>query len=391
MITNPETTNTGPRDIIQQTTGIYPVTALGISFYAHCEVDLLICSKDGTTAAIFKENPVLEICQGEETKKINIDGQYTNGLVEALHQKKLPAVILCTPPYIQLQGLLDELAEIAVELNKKDLLRHYLKLNRFYYPTIILASNGIIYDEAIYNLKTKLQERQIPEAIIKNICSKVVRASIMQGAYRDNNVYYPHQKGLIKIAVPRYDMFMPVVELLNSKGFTFSIHTNPRRVEFEKAMINIATNTVAMVFTLDKKNKRLNKINIKNALTPSDTTHSRFVNELQRAVFEIGQHCGAFSESETFEKVWQPRQEQILKHDSTHISSSLYCFKSMIQSKEFPQGLPAKEYALIYPLKCYAKHHKLNERLLLLAELEQMIINNIDFARRNADTITFTF
>jgi hypothetical protein len=391
MLTNTDIHNAGSRNIIQQTTGIYPLTATGISLYYHSKIDTIICRKGGVTSNLLTEKPEIKLFDGYGLKTINLSECYTCGILEAAHKKVLPAVIICTPGYEHLHDLINELADVALELSGLDLLKHYAKLSRFYFPTIILASNGIIYDETIYHLQLKLQERGINEGITRNICSKVVRASLMQGARREGSNYYPHKKGLIKIAVPRYELFMPVVELLNSKSITFSVHTNPRRIEFEKAIVNIATNSIAMVFALDKKEFRLRRINLEEALSPKDATHNRFVKELQHAVFEIGKCAGAFSASESFEKVWLPRKEQILKHDSEHISSSLHCFRNMIQTRNFPEKLPAKEHALIHPLKGFAQHYNLNNYVLLLAELEQLIINNIHFVRQNADKMTAGF
>lgn len=391
MLTNTQLHNNTSNNIIQTVTGIYPVTSLGISFYYYCSVDLLICRKDGTTSQLFSQEPVLNIQNNQELKQINISGKFTNGMVEALNKNMLPSVILCTPCYEFLNDFINELTDLASELMERDLLKAYARLNRFRFPTIILASNGIIYDEVIYNLQANLKKRKIPDEIITNICNKITRASVMQGAYREDNLYFPHNKGLLKIAIPKHELFSQVVEPLNDKGFLFSIHTNPHKIEFEKAMVNIATNAVAMVFALEKKDPKLNKIDLENALSPIDATHSRFVKELQTAIFEIGKRAGAFAQSETFDRVWLPRKEQILKHDSKHISSSLYAFRHMIKTKVFPDKLPPAEQALIYPLKCFARHYQLSKELALFEELEQMILNNITFARKHAKFITINF
>jgi len=388
MQTSFQESNRSTRDIIQETIGIYPVTSLGISFYYHCTVDLLICRKDGVTSQLFANDPTLNIQTKDELKQIDISGQFVNGMIQAFNEKRLPSTILCTPPYCFIEDLTNELAEISALLMSEGLLKGHANLKRFYFPTVILASNGIIYDEIIYNLHSKLEKLKIPELIIKNICSKIVRGSIMQGAYREDNIYLPHTKGLIKIALPKFPLFSTVVDLLNSKEFTFSIHTNPHRIEFEKAMVNIATNTIAMLFALDKQNLKLNRIVIKNALSPENSTHSTLVREVQIAIFEIGKKAGAFSQSDTFEKVWGPRKEQILKHDSSHTSSSLYCYKNMIKTQTFPDGIPDAENALLYPLKCFAKHYQLFDEVLLIEEIERMLLRDLEFARKNAGKIT---
>ncbi len=391
MSTEIQLDNKHIKDVIQATVGIYPVTSLGVSFYHHCGIDLLICRKGGVTSQLFADNPILNITDNDHIKKIPIEDNFTNGMVDALNKKKLPTAIICTPPYEFIEDMVSELTDVAVELMERDLLNSYANLKRFYFPTIILASNGIIYDEVMYSLQTSLQKKDFPELVIKNICSKIVRASVMQGAYRNNNVYFPHKKGLIKIALPKFPLFSQIVDLLNSNGFTFSIHTNPHRIEFEKAMVNIATNAIAIVFALDQKDYKLKAIDIKKALAPDDAIHATFVKEVQLAIFKIGKKAGAFSEADTFEKVWYPRKEQILKHDSPHITSSLHYFKNMIQTGEFPDGLPPTEYALTYPLKCFAKHYQLHDEVILFEELEKMISSNMDFARKHAKDILVTF
>lgn len=274
---------------------------------------------------------------------------------------------------------------------EKDLLKKHASLKRFYFPTIILVSNGIIYDEIVYNLKSKLKEAEISDIIANNITSKIVRASISVDTYKENNVYFPDQKSPLKIALPKFPLFSQVVDILNKNDFSFSVNTNPHRVEFEKAMINIATNTVALAFTLDKTNYKLRKINIKEALSPTRQEHASFVIDIQKAVFEIGKKAGAFTEIEVFEKVWQPRKEQLIKDKGFEISSSLHNFKSAIKSNKLPEKHFTSEYALTYPLKCYAQHYELFDEILLLEELDKMLTSNLEFAKKNHQKIIFTF
>lgn len=376
---------------IQETIGVYPATSIGVSFYYYNDLSVIICRKDGITSKIFSEEPYLNIVNDNFHYKIDISGRFFNGMLDAINKKMLPSVIIATPCYEFLNDLIDDLTMLSCCLMELEQLRPVSRLQLFNFPTIILASNGIIYDEVINNLAISLQKAGIPEKILSNICSKIIRASVMQAAYRENNVYYTHKKGFIKIAVPKFALFSQVVELLNAKGLIFSVYTNPYKVEFEKAIVNIATNAVAIVFALDKKNQVLNKIDLQNALSPMDTTQATFVKELQEAIFTIGQKTGAFSQSETFEKIWLPRKDQILKNDGTHISSSLRLFARMIKENNIPDKLPSAEQSLIKPLKAYARHYQMTKELALLQELEQMIISNVTFVRKFSKDVEVTF
>jgi hypothetical protein len=379
------------RGTLKPIIGIYPVTSIGVSFYHHSNIELFICRKDGITSKMFKEKPQITISENKVLKEIDISGLFTNGIVEALENNRLPAVILSTPCHEFTSDLIIELTNLAVELMKRNLLKIHMPLSRFCFPAVILASNGIIYDETIYNLKKSLKQNNIPDDIIERIVTKIVRASIMQGGYRDDNIYYPHKKGLLKIAVPKYDLFKPVVELLNAKNLIFSISTNPHKVEFEKALVNIATNTIAVAFALDKHKGIFSKINIGQAIAPSDPTHARFVREVQTAVFEVGKQLGAFNKSEDFERSWQARKEQILKHDSEHTSSSLYVFRNMIKEGDISTILPSAEYALIYPLKSFATYFQMPNEFDLFKELEDMILSNLAFLQKNHKKVTMDF
>jgi len=386
-----QTTSNPSKDIIQQTVGIYPLTPLNISFYHHYNIERVICKKDGLSYSALKDNPILKISVNDEIIEHNIANNFDNGLVESLENKTLPAVLLCAPPYNHIDNLLDEIRDIALNLIDKELLKGHSTLKRIYFPTFILISNGIIYDEVIYNLKTKLQKAEIPESIINNIADKIVRASVMQDAYKDNDTYFPDQKGSLKIALPKFPLFSQVVDILNSNEFKFSVNTNPHRVEFEKALVNIATNTIALIFALDKANYKLRKINIKEALSPANYAHKTLVDELQKAIFEIGKRAGAFPETEVFEKAWLPRKEQLIKDKGYQVSSSLQCFKTMIKNNTLPEKYFLSEYSLTYPLACYAKHYELFDEILLLEELDKMLVQTLEFAHKYSDKIIFTF
>lgn len=391
MQTNTQSETTSNSNPLQATIGIYPVTSLGMSFYHYCKVDLLICRKNGITAGLFTETPEINIDTNDGIQTYNIKNHVTNGMLEAYNKGVLPQAILCTPHYQHLTNLTDELTELAIALKDDKKLLSVSNLNRFSFPTIILGSNGIIYDETIYSLQTKLQAAGLSDILVRNICNKVIRASIMQGAHREKNTYFHQKKGLLKLAVPKSPMFSQVMGLLNQKDFTFSIHKSPHRIEFEKAMVNIASNSIALIFALDQKNYKYRKVTMAEALAPENATHATFVNEVQKAIFTIGQKAGAFSEAETFETVWLPRKQQILKHDSNHASSSLYCFREMLITKTFSDELPTSEQGLVYPLKCFARHYQLYHEIVLMEELERMLYSNLAFARKYADEISVTF
>lgn len=390
-LTNPDITQTDKKEYIQPTTGIYPITSTGIALFHNYNIDLLICRKNGTTYKLFEESPSISIKTDDNEHKIEIAGKYANGLVEALNKKILPSVILCSPSYEQLNDMIAEITELALELKKNELLKGYERLSLFYFPTFILLSNGIMYDEAIYNLQKSLEGLDLQEKIINNICGKIIRGSILKEAYREGNTYIPFNNEVLKIAVPRYDLFIQVVELLNSKNFKFSIQKNPHKVEFEKAIINIATSTAAMIFCLDRNDFRLKKISVQEALEPTGKAKRELINHFQLAIFEIGQHAGAFSKAENFDTTWQPRKEQILKSDSHKTCNSIYCLSQMIKTNNFPGKLPSLEYSLIHPLKGYAKHYGLHEHVILFEKLEETILNTLEFAQKNSDKIIFTF
>ncbi|MGD9581916.1 MAG: hypothetical protein AB7V50_11130 [Vampirovibrionia bacterium] len=391
MQTDNQTTENTTKNYLQATVGVYPLTPLSVSLYHHYNVERIICKKNGLSHGVLKEKPVLKINSDDEIIEHDINNKFNNGLLECLENKQLPAALLCAPLYNHIDDFVDELIEITLFLSEKELLKGYTNLKRFYFPTIILISGGIVYDEITYKLTTKLKENDIAELIVNNIISKIVRASSTLDAYKDHDIYYPDTKGPIKIALPKFPLFSQVVDILNNKEFKFSIITNPHRIEFDKAMVNIATNSAAIDLSLDKLNHKLRTINIKEAISPNRQANKEFIDNLQKAVFNIGQKAGAFSETETFEKVWLPRKEQLLKEKSFHISASLYNFKNMIKNNNLPEGHLPSEHALIYPLKCYAQHFELAEEFLVLDELENNLLEDVKFAKDNSNRIVFTF
>lgn len=374
--------------ILQPTIGVYPLTALGVSFFHHGNASLLICKKDSATAEMLHNKPFLKIHAQGGLKEPYIEGQFTNGIVDAYEQAQLPALLLCTPKYDALSALFDELADLAKHLLDQGCLNAMEGFQGLAFPVVILASNGIIYDEALYLFAKKLEERGIPGILVSLLKEKLLRASVMQGAYRDHDLYYPLKKGLLKLAVPNYGLFKDVIDLISDKGLNVSIQKNIYRVEFEKAMVNIAANTTAMVFALDKFGYNLRKIEMKEALEPTNIPYARFVRELQEAILTVGKNVGAYTETDTLEKVWHPRKEQIIKHDSHHVSSSLRTFRKMILQRSVPKEIPPDEKALIYPLKGFSKYYSLEKEYALFEELERMLQNNLTFARLDASRIT---
>lgn len=389
MLTNPQIINDSKNILIQPTIGVYPVTSLGVSFFYHANVDLLMCRQNGVTSKLFAKEPILNIKIGSESSQVDISNKFSNGMLVALKGKALPEVIICTPPYEFLDDFINEIKNIALELNNLEYLKPYNNLNKFYFPNIILASNGIILDSAISKLRNDLLENNFNEKICDNICNKIVRGVVMQASHRENNVYYPQKPGIIKIAIHKHDLFSQIFEMLSSKKFTFSINTNPAKLEFEKAIINIATNSAAIALSVDESNNTFNMLNLEQCINNQDKEIFDFIYNLQKSVFKIGKRQNAFSVSETFERIWIPRKEQVLKHDSQHISSSLHCLKYMAKTNSIPEGMLNSEKSIIYPLKKLATQFELDEELKLLNELEDKITKNLDFLRTNSNNINW--
>lgn len=391
MVNEKQSANIEESKIINNTVGIYPVTPLGISFCFFDNVDLLICRKDGEVFNLFSKMPILNIDNKDQVEQFNIEGRFSNGMLDALNRKILPSLILASPGYSFLSNFIEEITEIAVKLNDMELLKPYHPLNMFCFPIIILTSSGIIYEETINKLKQSLLYSNLPEVIINKVCSKVLRGSASQMPFREDSTYYPHKKGVLKIAVTKPELFESILCLLNKNKFNISIQKNPKRIEFEKAMVNIVTTSLAMVLALDKTDLKFKSINLQQILTSKDPQQATFINNLQVAVFNIGKKCNAFSESDQFETLWMPRKEQILKQDNKHMVGSLYSFKKMIKSNSFPEHLPEEDMAIINPLKRIAQENKLFEELALLENLEREIIETLNLAKTNADNISFCF
>jgi len=377
--------------IIKPITGIYPVTSAGVSLYFFSHIDLIICRKNGTTSDLFARKPFLNISYGNQSEQFNIENNFTNGMLDAVDKNMLPSVILASPCYGFLNNFVEEIIEITIKLNDLELLKPYHPLNMFYFPIIILLSNGIIYEETLNKLKHGFLYSNLPEKIINKVCDKILRGSILQGAFREEDLYYPYKKEAIKIALTKPELFEQIMQILNMNNFNISIQKNPKRIELENAMVNIATNAAALAFALDKNSYKLKRIDFQQALVPKNIEQSEFINELQRAVFVIGKKYNAFSESDQFETLWLPKKEQLLKRDNRYISNSLYSLKKMIRYNNFPDRLPTEEKSIIYPLKRIAQENNLLKELYLLEKLEKEILETINFAKNNVRNISFCF
>lgn len=367
------------------TVGIVPAGALGVAFYFHLtrelrEVDdrVFFMERVGSASgAALRQRGALRIAQGGEVREVSHPAMWAPDLLRCADRGELPEVLLvCTQPDQLLGGVTNVVLLLERLHDAGTLDREVSQL-----PSFVLCSNGIYFQRVRQFLIEKLEESTLlgrlpdlwPE-MMPRIVGRLLRGVTIQTGQREGAgpeaIYRPGPSGRTRIAGGDIAQRERVAALLTARGGWFEVAATatPTRVEFDKALVNLAVNLLGQIEAIDPAgNFRL--LTIREILSEEGSYEAR---ELAQRVVEVGRAVRAYSPTDDFEAIFAEVLASAREH-LDHIPSSLQWIEQQLRLGALRPRLTPTESWLLEPLIRYAHAAGLEEAAHYFEDLTRRV------------------
>lgn len=348
----------------QGTVGIVPAGALGVAFYYHLTHELravdervfFIARAGSASGASLRERGSLRIATGDTVRDIAHPALFAPDLLSCAAAGFLPEVLLvCTQPDQLLGGMVHVVRLI-------EWLHEHGTLDAAALPAFVLCSNGIYFQRVRQFFIEKLEEStllgRLPDLwpnLMPQLVGHLLRGVTIQTGQREgagaDAIYRPGPRGITRLVGGATTNRERVAALLTERGAWFEVaaHASPTRVEFDKALINLAVNLLGQLHAIDDTG-RFRLLTIGEILAEEGSTETR---ELAQRVVEVGRAVRAYSERDDFESIYAEVLTAAREH-LDHVPSSLQWIAQQLHHHALQARLTPTEAWLLEPLIRYA-------------------------------------
>jgi hypothetical protein len=347
--------------------GILPIGALGVAFHHHLTsgksgppADVVFLSRRSTGEPDrWREDSSVRVETPAGRLDLPLAGRLAGSLPQAAANRRLPGIVLvCTNPD-QLFGVVaDYVAMLEHEHREGRLSQGVTAL-----PLLVLCANGIYFQRIRSSFVELLEESTLlgrlpdlwPE-LMPAIVGRLMRGVTIQTALRtgagSSAAYRPGPPGRTLLAGGSAPARAAAVRELAGHGGWFEDAGDlpPTRVEFNKALVNLAMNVFGQLASIDAEGRF-------RALTVGEITRivprARIL-ELVEAVIRVGRGVGVFGPDETAEAAVHELQ-LALASTAAHVPSSLQWLEQQVAAGTLGPGLAPTEKWLLQPLQQYAR------------------------------------
>lgn len=368
-----------------------PPGALGVSFFYHLTHKLERLDKsvyfvglDGSRSIDSLLSADLQIADDETTHRVPSGEVIFRSLAEARKGGLLPEILIVCPNPDQLLQVVSSLVTLIEQIwNETPDPDEDLQL-----PVIILSSNGIYFQRVRQMFIEKLEEStllgRLPDLwpdhmprIIGHLLRGVTIQTGMRRGSGASTVYHPGPSGISTLAGGSEKVRARCHEVLAERGGRFELTqgASPTRLEFEKAIVNLAGNLLGLIHAFDEGGHF-------HPLTVGDifvSDHQAAVRELADHVFQVGQAVKAFAPSDDFETIFAQILERC-RSVQHHVPSSLQAAVIQIEAGTLEAKFPPTETWLIDPLIRYARSADLSDAATYFEGLRETLIAKLQIA-----------
>lgn len=361
--------------------GVHPPGALGVAFYVHTNADCFVGRHgDGITQTLIDAGSMLLDDHGA-VRALSLRGRIFANLLEADAHGVMPELLLvcCNPSQVEL--FTADLTRFLENLVGRGRLRSVEDVRRSV-PILVVLPNGImaermhrIYSEQIEQARLLDRLPGVTDEMARALLDRVVRGLSFQAGGRRGSgpktVYILEPRGSITFAGGGDFEQARIESILTARGYPCNrVRGVPAaRIEFDKAMISIVLNVGGLIHTV-KPDGEL--IDLRMGDLCKDPTKDEFVGRITRAVFDVGQACGAYRADETYEAIWSVHRATILRF-ADHVTSSLKGFRDVLAAGVATVALMPNEEWILTPLCEYAARAGLQEEESLFRSLGQQV------------------
>ena len=361
--------------------GIHPPGALGVGFFMHARAECFIGrSGDGITQSL-KDSGVLNLLEEGRQRTVSLAGRIFTNLLEAdaLHRMPELLFVCCNPNQLglftgELTRYLENLAERGKLTSAEDV--------RGRVPILLVLPNGILSEQTMQTYEDQINEsllmQRLPgvkEDLVPVLLDRVVRGVSLQAGGRRGSgkqtVYLLERKGALVYAGGGAFERERIADILTAHEYPFK-HAEGvpgTRIEFDKAMISIVLNVGGLIHTVKPTGEL---IDLRMGDLCKDPSKAAFVEQVSRAVFDVGRAAGAYPPDAEYEDVWAKHRETIMAH-AGHVTSSLKSFRDALAGGLDNVKLFSNEEWILTPLCRYAANAGLAEQEALFKSLKRQV------------------
>ncbi len=361
--------------------GVHPPGALGVGFFWHMGAECLIGMNGDGITEILKDVGRIRLEEHGQQQVVPIRGRIFANMLEADAKRLLPELLLvcCNPN--QLSKFTGEVTKFLESLADRGMLQDPAQV-REHMPILLILPNGVLFESAFSEFQAQLTESMLMDRlpgvtaeVQSAIEARLVRGISLQAGGRRGSgadtTYVLEKKGSILYAGGGEFEQERVGEILQAHDYPFRHAQNvpPTRVEFDKAMISIVLNVGGLIHVVDSEGAC---IDLRMGDLCVDKSKEEFVNQITRAVFDVGLANGAYDSGSTWEQIWEGHRETILRFKG-HITSSIKDFAAALDRGLESVKLFTNEEWILRPLQRYAALADMQMERALFGDLARRV------------------
>src|SRR5258706_5126057 len=363
------------------TIGILPPGALGVSLFYHLpnqlrniDPNIFFLERHGsTTFAGLRDRGELLIADTRGINRVPAQPILKPDLLACYHRGTLPEVLLVCPNPDQLLGIISEYVQVLEAAHENG------GLELLPLPIVVLCSNGIYFQRIRQIYLEKIEEAtllgRLPDLwpdMMPKIVGRLLRGVSIQTGVREGSgpaaIYRPGPRGITRIAGGDKGNREAACNLLASRGGWFELapHSSATRLEFDKAMVNLSTNLLGQLYSIDDAG-RFRPLRIEEIVVPE---HEEEIRDLCQHVFKAGKAVKAYGPSDEFSDIFERLRGTLRPHES-HVPSSLQWVDLRLRTGRLDVSVPPTESWLLDPLIRYARSAGLDEDAHYFEDLKE--------------------
>ncbi|TVR54088.1 MAG: hypothetical protein EA425_02090 [Puniceicoccaceae bacterium] len=251
-------------------------------------------------------------------------------------------------------------------------------------PVLILCANGIYFQRLRQVLVELLEEGtllgRLPDLwpdLMPRLVARLLRGVTIQTGLREGSgaeaVYRPGPPGLTRLAGGGTEIRAACVRRLAGLGLRVEDagHLAPTRVEFDKAIVNLVSNFLGLIWGIDDRGGF-------RPLTVGEIyaeAHWPAITELAGAVLAVGRRVRAYRH-ETLEDLMALLRSTSVVH-APHVPSSIQRVENALARGVLRPGLPPTEVWLVEPLIKFARSSGLDAEAAYFESLKSRLEDRI--------------
>jgi long-subunit acyl-CoA synthetase (AMP-forming) len=373
--------------------GIHPPGALGVGFFVHAQAECFIGRCDDGITQTLKKAGGINLLDNGTLRQVSLRNRIFANLLEADALDHMPELLFvcCNPDQLclftgEVTRFLENLAERGRLRGAEDIRRRV--------PILLILPNGVLSEQTIQTYEEQLRESMLmgrlpgmTEEMAALLLDRVVRGISLQAGGRRGSgadtVYLLEKKGSLVFAGGGEAERNRIEEILTAHDYAF-IHARGvpgTRIEFDKAMISIVLNVGGLIHTVRPDGEL---IDLRMGDLCKDPTKAGFVEQVTRAVFDVGRSIGAYPADAVYEEIWAGHRKTIMAF-AGHVTSSLKFFRDALDAGLTGVKLFPNEEWILTPLSQYAAKAGLKTEEALFGSLRRRVQQSMARAIRHRD------